>query len=186
MTGGASGDSSRLDRVRCRGCGALVPDLEGTGPPGHEYLDASPGCWALYGDVLGREYSDVRYRAHGRSTVDIYAVQHPGVQGRKSSQSVWIHLVGLHLVIERAMPVDRAIAAQQRLASSRPAWEWLDPPPSLGALTVADVRSATDIEAHVAEVSSWADAAWNAWRGHHDAVRRLARDAADWTWSGRK
>jgi hypothetical protein len=174
MTGDSSGGSSRPDCVRCRGCGAPVPDVEGSGPPGHEYLDASPGCWALYGDVLGREYSDVRYRAHGRSTADIYAVQHPGVPGRKSSQSVWIHLVGLHLVIERAMSVDRAIAAQQRLASSRPAWVWLDPPPSLGTLTVADVHRAQDVDGHVAAVRCWADAAWHAWSPHRAVVRACA------------
>jgi hypothetical protein len=39
----------------CVGCGAVVPDADG---PAHRYFGASPGCWRLYGEVLGREYAD--------------------------------------------------------------------------------------------------------------------------------
>jgi Family of unknown function (DUF5946) len=46
--------------VPCLGCGALVPDSDGPGPT-HAYMLASPGCWALYGEVSSREYSDLAY-----------------------------------------------------------------------------------------------------------------------------
>ncbi|MFC1547249.1 hypothetical protein ACFL5M_01855 [Candidatus Neomarinimicrobiota bacterium] len=35
-------------------CGAMVPDIEG---PLYEYMTSSPGCWAVFGEVLAREYS---------------------------------------------------------------------------------------------------------------------------------
>jgi hypothetical protein len=48
--------------IRCVGCGALVPDIDG---PTHRYMAASPGCWALFGEVVAREFSDFRYaRVH--------------------------------------------------------------------------------------------------------------------------
>ncbi len=49
-------------QVRCIRCGALVPDVEG---PTHRYIAASPGCWAVFGEVVAREFSDYRYgRVH--------------------------------------------------------------------------------------------------------------------------
>lgn len=82
----------------CRGCGALVPDTEG---PTHRYLGASPGCWAVYGEILEKEYSDYRYwRAH-RFTVDAYAVQHPGESSPPAIQSVAVHLISLYLMLEK-------------------------------------------------------------------------------------
>jgi hypothetical protein len=44
----------------CVGCGALLPNEDN---PTHRYLESSPACWRLYGDVLAREYSDARYHA---------------------------------------------------------------------------------------------------------------------------
>src|SRR5436190_1879442 len=41
--------------VPCIGCGVLTPDADG---PTHPYLGASPGCWAVYGEVLAREYGE--------------------------------------------------------------------------------------------------------------------------------
>jgi hypothetical protein len=34
--------------IPCIGCGENVPDVDG---PIHGYLDASPGCWDLYGQI---------------------------------------------------------------------------------------------------------------------------------------
>jgi hypothetical protein len=69
-----------MDELKPRfGCGALLPDVNG---PTHPYLGASASCWAVYGEVLAREYGEYRYppvhrqanllaagyRQHARST----------------------------------------------------------------------------------------------------------------------
>ncbi len=161
--------------VRCRGCGALVP-TEGI-PPEHAYIDASPGCWSLFAELRGREASDPGYLAHGCSITDAYMIQHPGVPGRQSSQSVWVHLVGLQLVVERGMrPLD-AIDVVRRILVGHPVFPWLDPPPSLGATTVADVAAAGGPDEYADAVRRWARDAWQAWAIHHERIRDLATAA---------
>jgi hypothetical protein len=61
----------------------------------------SPGCWAAYGRVLEREYSDpVLFGAAHRLTVDAYALQHPGdPRERRAVQSFWLHGASLWLVL---------------------------------------------------------------------------------------
>lgn len=157
----------------CPGCGAFVPVVDGPGPT-HEYMLASPGCWALFGEVSGRQYADARYRAGGLPMVDAYAVQHPGVPERRSSQSVWIDLVSLCLRLEHGLPDDVTIRLVQRLASEKREYAWLEPPASLGAVTVVDVHAATTAEEHVAAVRRRCESAWEAWAVHHEAIRRLA------------
>jgi hypothetical protein len=41
--------------IPCYGCGALAPNEDG---PAHRYIGASPGCWAVYGEVLARASAD--------------------------------------------------------------------------------------------------------------------------------
>jgi len=162
------------DRVEpCVGCGALVPVVDGPGPT-HEYMLASPGCWALFGEASARQYSDLRYSARGLQMIDAYAVQHPGVPERRSSQSVWIHLVSLCLRLEHGLADDATIRHIQRLASEKRDYPWLEPPSSLGAVTVVDVHAATTTEDHVAAVRRWCESAWDAWAGYRDEIRELA------------
>ncbi len=66
------------EREPCFSCGALVPATDGTT---HDHMLSSPGCWAIYGEVLAREYERPAYMADHRLTVDAYAVQHPGEPG---------------------------------------------------------------------------------------------------------
>ena len=82
----------------CAGFGTLVPDTEGPTLP---YIGASPGCWAIFGEVLARECAEYAYPPVHRLTVDAYAAQHPGVPSRSSMQSVAIQVIGLHLILER-------------------------------------------------------------------------------------
>ncbi len=156
----------------CTGCGALVPAAGVT--PDHAYIGASPGCWSLFTGLRGRESSDPRYLAHGRSITDAYMVQHPGVQGRQSSQSVWVHLVGLHAAIELGLTPAEAIDLMRRALAGRPAFSWLDPPAMSDATTVVDAAGARDVDAYHAVVRRWALDAWQAWEPHHEAIRRLA------------
>ena len=82
----------------CPGCGLDLPEHDG---PTHAYIGASPACWALYGELLAREYGELRYPPSHRLTVDVYAIQHPGGGERRAIQSVAVHLMALCLVLER-------------------------------------------------------------------------------------
>ena len=113
-------------RIACPGCGALGPDVDG---PTHRYIGASPGCWALYGEVLARAYGDVRY-ASGQAVVDAYAAQHPGTPSPQSIQSVAVHLIRLRLQLERGIDSADAVRAIQQATANKQHFTWLDPPPS--------------------------------------------------------
>ena len=159
------------DGVPCLGCKGRFPDVEG---PTHAYMQSTPGCWAAYGRVLAREYQDRRFFAVHRLTVDAYAVQHPGVPSRQSIQSVGVHLVRLCLFLERGLSPEDANDAMLAAAARKAEYFWLEPPASLGAITVADLEAAADPEAHVAAVRAWAAQMWAVWTPHHATVRGWA------------
>lgn len=158
----------------CFSCGALVPSREG---PVHGHLRSSPGCWALYGEVLAREYEDAAYMANHQLTVDAYAVQHPGdAPSRAARRSVHLHLASLCAALEHGRSPTEARNMLKRLADGDFEPEWLEPPASPGSVTVADVHAAEGVEAHLAAVERWARSAWEAWAPHHDViVGRVAR-----------
>jgi hypothetical protein len=157
--------------MACPGCGALVPESDG---PAHRYIGASPGCWAVYGEVLAREYEDVRYGRVHRLTVDAYAAQHPGVPSPQSVQSVAVHLLALHAIFERGVPLPQAKQVLQEAVKRKREFRWLDPPGFLGEVTVLDVHAATDPEQHEVRVHQWARAVWQAWAEHHHTIRSWA------------
>ncbi len=165
------------DLRSCYGCGALVPDVDG---PTHRYIGASPGCWRLYGELLGREYGDyARFAPVHRLTVDAYAAQHPGVPSPQSIGSVGVHLIRLHLQLERGLPHDRANDAMLDISSRlKERFVWLDPPDHLGDVTVLDVLDARAPDEHIERVRGWAASVWEAWGPHHETVRRWAASAS--------
>src|SRR6266508_4030608 len=125
-------------------CGALLNDIEGP-----TYGTGAPGCWAVFGEISGREFTNPALRSHNRSPIDAYAVQHPGSPSPRAAKSAWVHLVGLCLVLERGFPVDAAVRTIARLASEGPAFPWLEPPGDRGFVTVIDVAATADTESHV-------------------------------------
>ncbi len=157
-----------MSLVPCAGCGALLPDVEG---PTHRYMESSPACWATFGEVLAREYEDPEYARVHRLTVDTYAVQHPGRPSPQSVQSVALHLIGLCLVFERGWVGDRVTDAVQAASAWKDRFHWLTPPPSRGALTIADVERAAGAGEHAERVREWASGAWLAWSSHHAVIR---------------
>lgn len=169
VRGGMKNDTEKL--IPCPGCGARFPDRDG---PTHRYLDASPGCWAAYGEVLAREYSDLAYMAVHHLTVDAYSVQHPGTPSRRRMQSVAVHLIGLYAGLELGLPRQR-VAALMNGATEHLQLHWLDPPGDLGSVTVADVLPAQSAEEHGHLVQRWAESAWTAWSAHHAHVERWVR-----------
>jgi hypothetical protein len=154
--------------VACVGCGAVFEDVEG---PTHRYIESSPGCWAVYGEVLAREYGDVFYGSLHRLSVDAYAVQHPGRPSPQSRQSVALHLMSLCLVLERGLEPARATAFLQTAAEPKGRFGWLEPPASRGAVTAKNVHGAGDAAEHRKLVRAWADSAWSSWSPHHATIR---------------
>lgn len=160
----------------CPGCGAryLPYHLD----EAHPYIGASPACWATFGEVSAREFGDLRYGAVHRHTVDVYAVQHPGTDDRRQRQSVALHLVGICHWLEHDLGVDRLNAITRRLASEDRPWPWLDPP-STYPMTVVDLVPARDSDEHVRLVRQWAESVWEAWRDHHETIRRWAAEVLE-------
>jgi hypothetical protein len=164
-------DPVASDTETCPGCGAIVPVVPELRSD-HLYVGAAAGCFVAYTELLGRELSDPRLTGAHMLFVDVYTAQHPGVPGRQSSQSVWVHLVGLCLVLEHGLDAVMSARAKARLASPDAVFDWLVPPSSLGPTTVLDVLATAGAEEHAGTVRSWAERVWEAWAPHHDAIRR--------------
>lgn len=152
---------------RCPGCGVELAAVEG---PVHRYLESSPSCWATFGEVLAREYSDRAFMAVHRLTVDAYAVQHPGQSSPQAIQSVAVHLISLFAMLEQGYSNSAATRLIKQCVESM-RFEWLQPPSEFGPVTVASVIEANSPEEHTRTVRSWAEAAWQAWTPHHPRVR---------------
>jgi hypothetical protein len=160
-----------MNLVACPGCGVRLEQLQG---PTHRYIESSPACWAMYGEVLSREYSDREYGRVHRLSVDAYAAQHPGSPSKQSIQSVAIHLMSLCLVLERDVEADRATRAIQHFAKDKERFVWLEPPASRGDIPVLDVHRAPAAAEHCDIVRAWAGSVWAAWTPHHPAIREWA------------
>jgi len=157
-----------MKTCRCFSCGGEFPDIDG---PVHPYMASSPGCWSVYGEVLAREYSDVSFFEIHRLSVDAYAVQHPGSTDRQSIQSVGVHLIRLCLFLEYGLAAENANNAMLAAGKYKHSFVWLEPPASLGRITVADVAKTKTVEEHKAVVRAWAQSLWDAWSMHHDTIR---------------
>jgi CTP:molybdopterin cytidylyltransferase MocA len=158
----------------CPGCGERYAPVAATET--HGYIGASPACWSAFGEVLAREFSDVRYGVVHRHSVDVYAVQHPGTDGRRERQSVALHLVGLCHWLEHGLSGPELNRITQDMANGDRDWPLLEPPDAYG-VTVRDVLRATTPAEHVAAVRRWAEAVWDAWGRHHPVVRAWAAEA---------
>lgn len=158
------------DLRACFSCGARVPESD-VAPPDH--VHSSPGCWAVYGEVLAREYENPALMANHQLTVDAYALQHPGDghAERAARRSVYLHLIGLCAVLERELPPYRATRLIKKVAESGFEPQWFEPPVELGEVTVADVHDAGPAE-HLEAVERWARSVWQAWFPHHAEIRR--------------
>jgi hypothetical protein len=155
----------------CHGCELELP----RGDKVYEGdFNASPECWAVFGQVLAAEFQHpVLFGQVHELTVDTYAVQHAG--GRHRDKSVGVHLVGLYLVLERGIAPTDAPRYMQRMARVVTSWPHFQPPLEVGPLTVLDVaRAGSDLE-HAERVRQWAAQLWRAWSPHHAAAAELAK-----------
>ena len=161
--------------VVCPGCGAVVPDVPELRSD-HLYVGAAAGCWAAYTELIGREMAEPALLGIHMLAADVYPAQHPGVAGRQSSQSVWVHLVGLCLVLEHEFDVAMSARAKARLAAPDARFEWLEPPSTLGPTTVLDILATDGAEEHARAVRYWATQVWEAWGPHHESIRNCATE----------
>jgi hypothetical protein len=135
---------------------------------------SSPGCWAVYGTLLARDYGEYGYPAVHRLSVDAYAVQHPGQPNRQAIQSVAVHLIGLYLSLEGGLPAAQVTKAIGRATQFSAGFVWLTPPASMGEITVVDAADADGLEKYQLIAKDWAQSAWQAWSGHHGQIRKWA------------
>ncbi len=165
----------QTDLIACVGCGALV---ENTSGPTHAYVGASAGCWAVFGEVLAVRYGGGPRTAAGTAAesmfTDTYMVQHPGVPERRSSQSVWVHLVALCLALEHGMAADARIDAMRRMLAPGTVFPWLEPPSSVGPMTILDIRDAGSPAGRATAITRWAETTWAAWAPHRGVIRKQA------------
>jgi Family of unknown function (DUF5946) len=153
----------------CPGCGIVV--AAGAGPT-HAYVGAAPGCWALYRRLTSTPYARPPGSRLRRLVDDAYAVQHPGVPGRRSLQSVAVHLMGLCTLLERDAAPRRLVPVLGRMPARKTMdLHWLAPPARNGRLTVLDVIEAGFDDGHAKGVEAWARDVWKAWAPHHATVR---------------
>lgn len=182
MTAPASAADCGDGWLRCVGCHGLVPDVTG---PTHAYIQASPGCWAVYGQLVARAAGGGMSPATRWQHVDCYAVQHPGgaEHDRRQRQSVAVHLTALCLLLEHALPAGKVSGFRGRTSQTvLPAlgladWPYLAPSADLGQVTVADVPASDDADQLASRLREWAQAAWSAWSSHHETVRTWAAAA---------
>lgn len=154
----------------CPGCGLTLPAAEG---PTHDTMQASPGCWATFTEVLAREYRDPERWAVHALTMNAYAAQHPGKPSVKNARLIGGNLLGLALVLERGLPAEEAARKQSTILDRLgDGLQWLAPPELSTAPTVAEVAQTSDAESHITAVHTWARGVWQQWRDHHDTVRR--------------
>lgn len=182
MVASSTAAISASGQVQCVGCGGLVPEMEGST---HAYMQASPGCWTVYGQLIARITGAPDSPVTAWHHVDCYAVQHPGgaEHDRRQRQSVAVHLTTLCLLLEQGLPAGQAFAVRGRLsrtvlpAFGLPDWPYLTPPTDVCPITAIDVHAATDPVQLAGQVHAWAETAWAAWDEHHSTVRTWATTA---------
>lgn len=157
------------------GAGAAAERCTGCGRP---IAGGTAACRADFEELVGRDFSDVRYGRVHRTFVDVYALQHPDAYCA-SAKSLAAHLMGVCWALEQRAPM--AVGPEALRA-------WLDgpsrlprpePPAFRGALTLADVRGARDPLEHVELVERWARSTWEAWAPLHETAREWMRQALE-------
>lgn len=176
--------SPRTPTVPCTGCGGPVPDVPGVT---HAYIVSSPGCWAVYGELLAERLSTLpASETRGVQHVDCYGAQHAdGVdRDRRQRQSVAVHVLTLCLTLEHGFTAAQATRIRGRASRvvlpslGLDDWPALAAPEQRGPTTVADVAAADDRDLP-SVVARWGEDVWQAWSAQHGTVRKWARLVVD-------
>ncbi len=158
------------DNTTCPGCGVSSSPV--AVPPYDGYYNTTPGCFAIFTQVCGREFGNaIVFGAVHQLTVDAYALQHAG--GPHPDKSIDVHLCGLYLVYERGFKPTSVAPLLQRIATASTHWPHFDPPADQGPLTISDVYANESPGAHIILAETWSRQVWMAWRQHHVAIGNL-------------
>lgn len=144
----------------CFSCKGHYLEVDG---PTHDYMLSTPGCWAAYGEILEREYSDqILFKQCHRLTVDAYALQHKGdpLTDERAFRSIWLHYMSLHAIIEHDVSHQQATILLGRLKNY--SFPQLPKEHLEFNISGADVI-ANSIEDHRERVTSWAKSSYLAW-----------------------
>lgn len=170
------------DIVQCPGCGLALPASDA---PLDSRYNASPACFALYGELTG--YTVGRgYRAGDfihQLLVDAYAAQH--ASDRMRPIGLPFALIGLYLVNERGGTGVDSQNMHIRLANhpNKPkTWPHFPPRTHAGSLTVADMLSAPPGDERDNALRAWNRSVWEAWRDQRDAIASLIANILGETW----
>ena len=158
----------------CFSCKGIYPKIDG---PTHRYMDSSPGCWQIYGEILSKEYSSQNYWKNHRLTVDAYAAQHPGIESSQSIQSVAVHLLSLYFIMEEGRSHNEARELIGKATTHK--FQWLTPPDDLGGISAKNVWMAESAKEHNDMVELWAESVWFAWEMHHKTIQKWARQIVE-------
>ena len=118
--------SNSLVVAACPGCGVSAAAAGGGAPPVEHH--ASAGCYALYCQVLARDYANPEYyRLAHQVVVDDYAAQHAGGTSRREIQTVALCLMTLCLFVEGGVAPADGPALHKRMVAQRPLSRRRDP-----------------------------------------------------------
>ena len=165
---------SNTDYIPCFSCGARCLNLEGDC---HAYMLASPGCWAMFCEIMEREYTHVNYAKAHQFTVDAYAAQHVGMrEDQRAVNSLHIHLASLHALFALGLPLHEAPTLRTQFSAyfkKKPPLSWLSPPANFGEYTVYELWENEDDQLHYDLSRRWAQSVWEAWSHQHEKIASL-------------
>jgi hypothetical protein len=162
--------------IPCFACGAKSLNIDGEC---HEYMLSSPGCWAMFGEIMAREFSGEKekyWKAH-QFTVDAYALQHIGrKKDKRALNSVNIHLASLYVIFEEGVSFESAPEVRKQFSQyykGKNLLEWLEPPTSFGKLTVFEPWNNENPDLHFEITEQWAKSVWESWSHQHNKIAQL-------------
>lgn len=157
------------DIEKCFGCGGEFPKIDASQVGmHHDYIGATPACWQIYTEILGKEFSDPEYFKVHSITVDAYCAQHIGNQDdRRARQSGNVHLIALYLTFEKNATKDELLKFLQRATKIKRDWPPLLQRTSPQWLTVNDIIKTKDAAAHCDLVKQWGQSVWDGYKNCH-------------------
>ena len=176
----------------CSGC--KVTFSRNDNLPHQRYGVASPECWEIFCEVLGKEQTYFGYPEVHRLFIDAYSIQHPPhthiqkeleISDRlinASKQSIGIHLVALYLAFDQKKKLSEIPAVMDCILSTGIKLEEysFNPPDDLGLMTIADINKKfvqnLTLEEYEKLMWQWAEIAWQAWSMHHNAIKKIVQE----------
>jgi len=138
--------------------------------PSDPYGCATPSCWAMFTEILARDYSQYQHLPEHRLVVDAYMVQHPNFATAAGRRSVVIHLTGIYAAVVCHMPFVRIGHMLGEIFPNKEDAPVLAQPLSNGQFNVGDIYVAAGLKDHSKLAWEWGISIWQAWRIHEETL----------------